>query len=135
MARHRAPGAGLLADDVNRPPIVLVVDDHPDLREVLALILEHHGFQVMVAADGREAVSQAERRRPDVVLMDLMMPRMDGYEATAALNDNGGDAIPVVAVTASRVDRTDLLAHGFSELLRKPVRADDVLSTIRRLTA
>lgn len=120
---------------MSHSPLVLVVDDHPDLREVLALILEHHGFQVMVAGDGREAVSQAERNRPDVVLMDLMMPRMDGYEATAALNDHGETPIPVVAVTASQVDRGQLLARGFSELLRKPVRADDVLSTIRRLTA
>lgn len=120
---------------MNRSPIVLVVDDHPDLREVLALILEHHGFQVMVAGDGWEAVNQAERCRPDVVLMDLMMPRMDGYKATVALNDNGDPPIPVVAITASQVDRSQLLASGFSELLRKPVRADDVLSTIRRLTA
>lgn len=120
---------------MSRAPLVLVVDDHPDLREVLALILEHHGFRVMTAGDGREAVSQAERRRPDVVLMDLMMPRMDGYEATVALNENGDSRIPVVAVTASRVDRSELLARGFSDLLRKPVRADHVLSTIRRLTA
>lgn len=116
-------------------PLILVVDDHPDLREVLALILEHHGFRVMLAADGREALKRAEECRPDLVLMDLMMPRMDGYQATAALNHNGEHPVPVVAITASRVERTDLLNRGFSDLLQKPVRADDVVETIWRLIA
>ena len=118
-----------------KSPVVLVVEDHPDLRGVLALILEHHGYSVMVAGDGREAVDRAEERRPDIVLMDLMMPRMDGYQATAALNANGNPPVPVVAVTASQVDRSELMRRGFSDLLQKPVRADDVLATIRRLTA
>lgn len=113
-------------------PLILVVDDHPDLREVLALILEHHGFRVMLAEDGREALKRAEECRPDLVLMDLMMPRMNGYEATAQLNRNGDPPVPVVAITASRVDRQDLLDRGFSALLQKPVRSDDVVQTIRQ---
>lgn len=113
-------------------PLILVVDDHPDLREVLALILEHHGFRVMLAGDGREALTRAEECRPDLVLMDLMMPRMNGYQATAELNCNGDPPVPVVAITASRVERQDLLDRGFSGLLQKPVRADEVVQTIRR---
>lgn len=120
---------------MNSTPLILVVDDHPDLREVLALILEHHGFRVMLAGDGVEAVERAEACRPDLVLMDLMMPRMNGYEATAALNGNGDPPVPVVAITASQVHRQDLLNRGFAGLLRKPVRADDVVQTIHRLIA
>lgn len=139
MARNGRPrsdlGRGKRGASMSSPPTILVVDDHPDLREVLALVLEHHGFRVMVAGDGREALARAGECRPDVVLMDLMMPRMDGYEAARALNDNGRPEVPVVAVTASQVNREALLAQGFAELLRKPVRADDLLATIRRFTA
>lgn len=120
---------------MNPTPLIMVVDDHPDLREVLALILEHHGFRVMVARDGREAVVRAEEQRPDLVFMDLMMPKMNGYEATAALNANGGEPIPVVALTASQVSRQDLIRRGFAELLRKPVRSSDVLQTVQRLVS
>lgn len=122
---------------MTRLPLILVVDDHPDLREVLSLVLQHHGFRVMLAGDGREAVARVEECRPDLVLMDLMMPRMDGYEATAALNGNGDRTVPVpvVAITASRVDREELLNRGFSGVLHKPVSAQDVVQTIRSLIA
>lgn len=120
---------------MSAPPMILIVEDHPDLREVLGMILRHHGFQVMLAGDGREAVDCVAERRPDVVLMDLMMPRMNGYEAIAAMNGNGPPPFPVVAVTASQVSRGEVTAHGFSDLLRKPVRAEDVVATVQRLTA
>lgn len=125
---------------MTRVPLILVVDDHPDLREVLSLVLQHHGFRVMLAGDGREAVARVEECRPDLVLMDLMMPRMDGYEATTALNadalnGNGDRTVPVVAITASRVDREELLNRGFSGVLHKPVSAQDVVQTIRSLIA
>lgn len=116
-------------------PTVLVVEDNPDLREVLGTILTHHGYCVVTAGDGREAVDRVAQQRPDVVLMDLMMPRMDGYEAIAAMNGNGRTPFPVVAVTASEVSPSQIAAHGFIELLRKPVRARDLLATVQRLTA
>ncbi len=114
---------------------ILVVEDNPDLRDVLGLVLRHHGFEVVLASDGVEAVEQARQQRPDVVLMDLMMPRMNGYEARAALNDNGHPPIPVIAITASLVSREEITARGFVDLLRKPVRSQEVVETIRRHTA
>ncbi len=114
---------------------IMVVEDNPDLREVLGLILKHHGFDVVLASDGVEAVERASQHRPDVVLMDLMMPRMNGYEARAALNDNGSPPIPVIAITASLVSREEITARGFVDLLRKPVRSQEVVETIRRYTA
>lgn len=115
--------------------MVLVVEDNPDLREVLGTILIHHGFRVVTAGDGREAVDRVAETRPDLVLMDLMMPRMDGYEAIAAMNGDGPPPFPVVAVTASEVTRSQITRHGFIDLLRKPVRARDLLATVERLTA
>lgn len=114
---------------------ILVVEDNADLRDVLGLILRHHGFDVVLASDGVEAVERASQQRPDVVLMDLMMPRMNGYEAQAALNDNGSPPIPVIAITASLVSRGEITSRGFVDLLRKPVRSEDVVNTIRRHTA
>lgn len=114
---------------------IMVVEDNPDLRDVLGLILKHHGFDVVLASDGAEAVERAGEHRPDVVLMDLMMPRMNGYEARAALNDNGASPIPVIAITASLVSREEITARGFVDLLRKPVRSQEVVDTIRRYTA
>jgi CheY-like chemotaxis protein len=64
-----------------------------------------------------------------------MMPRMNGYEARAALNDNGNPPIPVIAITASLVSREEITSRGFVDLLRKPVRSQDVVATIRRHTA
>lgn len=120
---------------MSTPRVILVAEDHPDLREVLGMILEHHGFEVLLAGDGQEAVERAAERTPDLVLMDLMMPRMNGYEAIAAMNGSGPPSFPVVAITASPVSRRDVTARGFTELLRKPVRARDLVSTVRRLTA
>lgn len=114
--------------------MVLVVEDNPDLREVLSTILRHHGYCVVTAGDGREAVASVAQQRPDVVLMDLMMPRMDGYEAIAAMNGDGVPPFPVVAVTASEVTPSQIAEHGFIDLLRKPVRARDLLATVHRLT-
>lgn len=118
---------------MTRAPLILVAEDNPDLREVLSMLLEHHGFRVVRAANGEEAVAEVDRTSPDLILMDLMMPKMDGYTAAAALNRNGGRDIPIVAVTARAAERSELLTRGFCELLRKPVAAEDLLATVRRL--
>ena len=114
-------------------PLILVAEDNPDLRAVLGMLLEHHGFRVSRAANGEEAVAEVGRATPDLILMDLMMPKMDGYTAAAALKHNGGQDIPIVAVTARAADRSELLNRGFCELLRKPVPAKELLATVRRL--
>lgn len=119
---------------MSSPPTILVVEDNPDLRDVLGLILEHHGFDVVLARDGVEAVRRAGEERPDLVLMDLMMPRMNGYEARAAINGNGDPPIPVIAITAGLVTREEVTARGFTDLLRKPVTSRVVVETIRRYT-
>lgn len=116
---------------MNEPTRVLVVDDHPDNREVFSLMLEHHGFSVQVARDGLEAVQLARKHRPHVILMDLSMPRMDGWKAADLLRKEPVTPA-ILAVTALDPARADLESGGFRGLLRKPVRMQVLLSAVRQ---
>jgi two-component system, cell cycle response regulator DivK len=105
--------------------IILVADDTDDIRLMLRVMLENKGHRVMEAADGREAVELATRERPDVILMDLSMPVMDGIEATRCLrNQSQTSNMPVIAVTAHCADsvwRRRALSAGCIECVSKPV--------------
>ncbi len=109
---------------------VLVVDDDRDIRELLVELLASEGYEVASAADGRRALAEARAHRPDVILLDLMMPVMSGWEfRQEQLRDPGLADIPVVVVTAfeESIDGT--------ELLRKPFLVEDVLDAVQRLAA
>ena len=109
---------------------VLVVDDDRDIRELLVELLASEGYEVASAPDGRRALAEARGRRPDVILLDLMMPVMSGWEfREAQLRDPALADIPVVVVTAfeESLDGT--------ELLRKPFLVEDVLDAVQRLAA
>lgn len=81
--------------------LILIVDDHADNRNAYASVLEHFGYEVATAGNGKEALDRARLLRPDLILMDLSMPVMDGFEATERLKDDEATRrIPVVAVTA-----------------------------------
>jgi CheY-like chemotaxis protein len=87
--------------DVPNRPLVLIVEDHADLRLLYAEHLASSGFEVIEATDGAEAIAQTSSRQPDVVLMDLSLPVVDGWEATRQLKaDERTSHIPVVALTA-----------------------------------
>src|SRR3712207_2109601 len=80
---------------------VLVVDDDLDTRQIVRWMLEEWGYQVLEAGDGREAVEVAERGRPDVVLMDLAMPRVDGFDAIRSIRAHPElKELPIIALTA-----------------------------------
>jgi CheY-like chemotaxis protein len=109
---------------------VLVVDDDRDIRELLVELLASEGYEVASAPDGRRALAEARARRPDVILLDLMMPVMSGWEfREAQLRDPALADIPVLVVTAfeESLDGT--------ELLRKPFLVEDVLDAVQRLAA
>lgn len=114
---------------------VLVVDDSAENRELLSRYLRAKGFVVELANDGQAGVECAVRWRPDVVLMDLQMPTLDGWEATRTLRSHPEPevaAVPIIAVTALAMpgDRERALEAGADAYLTKPVRMRDLLRTI-----
>jgi CheY-like chemotaxis protein len=102
---------------------VLVVDDEPDVLLLCRVNLEFEGYEVMEAADGVEAMSRVRERRPDVILLDVMMPRMDGWQVLTELkSDEQLRDIPVVMLTAKVQDQDQIRgwSSGASEYITKP---------------
>ena len=113
---------------------VLLADDHEDNRVALQLMLESAGYRTLGARHGQEAVELAVQHVPDLIVMDLAMPVLDGRAATRALKaDARTRAIPVVMLTAMAlsVDRDELEQEGFSGVLFKPVLPLDFLADVR----
>jgi urea transport system substrate-binding protein len=111
--------------------LILVVDDDPDLRELLTLALSSEEVDVECAENGRQALALLARRRPDLILLDMKMPVMDGWEFSRIL-DGRADRPPVVVVTAasnSAERAREVHAEGW---LGKPFELDDVRATARR---
>jgi len=112
---------------------ILVVDDNEDNREILVFRLQQLGFEVLIASNGKEAIETASQAKPDVILMDLRMPVMDGWEATRALRQTEwGKDLPVVAVTAHAMeeDRRRALNVGCNEFISKPVMDYSIIHEI-----
>lgn len=118
----------------NPPAHVFVVDDDKAVRESLRRSLEFNGFQVSLAGDGAEALANIGNVRPDVVIMDVMMPRLDGIEATRALRDAGNDVAVLVLTARDAVgDRVAGLDAGADDYLTKPFALDELLARLRAL--
>ncbi|HSK62708.1 MAG TPA: response regulator [Pyrinomonadaceae bacterium] len=103
---------------------VLLVDDFEDTRLFLRLALEDHGFIVFEADNGQTAVQHALRERPDVILMDLTMPLMDGFAAAKLIRQNEQfKNVPIIAITAHQETdfRSDAKASGFDAYVTKPI--------------
>ncbi len=114
-------------------PLVLIVDDSPTEQHVFCKILERHGYDTVVASDGEEAIAMAEQVRPEVIVMDVVMPGMNGFQATRQLSRNPATAkIPVVIVSAKsqETDRIWGLRQGASQYLVKPVEADELVAAV-----
>ncbi len=113
---------------------VLVVEDNPVNQQVAKLLLEKAGYSVDVAANGNEALVAVERLCYDLVLMDCMMPGMDGFETTRTIRDRFGDDLPILAMTAATMqgDRERCIAAGMNDYIRKPIIADHLYATLRK---
>ena len=117
-------------------PRILVAEDRPDNQQVVEELLKQIGCKVAIAANGRLAVELFESWRPHLILMDMRMPIMDGYQATQAIRRlPGGGHIPIIALTASafREDRSRVLASGCNDMLSKPVDAQHLFGVIGRM--
>ena len=113
---------------------VLVVDDDPDIRELLFTALEDEGFEVVPAGNGQEALAIIETFRPDVIVLDLMMPVMDGWQFAAELRARDED-IPIVLLSAARDLRTHAKALSAAEIIEKPFDLSELLPKIARVAS
>ena len=131
-----APAATSTADKSDAKRTILVVDDFDDTRFLLRTWLERKGFNVIEAQDGLQAVSAATSSMPDLVIMDLEMPGMDGLSATRRIRQvEALKAIPVVAVSAYGADqfRSEALAAGCNEYVSTPFEPNELELLIRSL--
>jgi CheY-like chemotaxis protein len=117
-------------------PLVLVVEDYQDAREMYAAYLQFSGFAVAEATNGLEAIEKAQSLIPDIVLMDLALPRMDGWEATRRLkSDDRTKDIPIVALTGHALagHAEGARQAGCDAFVTKPCLPDALVSEIKRL--
>ncbi|MFP5336564.1 MAG: response regulator transcription factor [Actinomycetes bacterium] len=123
MARQETPEARLL-----------VVDDEPNIRELLSTSLRFAGFEVHTAGDGQEALRQAEATRPDLLVLDVMLPDLDGFAVTRRLRERGRD-VPVLFLTAKDdvADRVTGLTVGGDDYVTKPFSLEEVVARIRAI--
>jgi len=115
-------------------PRVLVVDDDRAVRDSLRRSLEFNGYDVVLAADGAEGLVAVGSQHPDVVVVDVMMPRLDGIETTRALRAAGND-VPILVLTARDAvgDRVEGLDAGADDYLTKPFALEELLARLRAL--
>jgi len=117
-------------------PRVLLVDDYPDAREMYSEYLEFSGFEVVEAANGMEALQRAVEEAPDIILMDLSLPVMDGWEATRRLKaDDRTATIPVVALTGHALAGISEGAKraGCDAFVTKPCLPEDLVKEIKKI--
>ena len=118
-----------------KTPRILVIEDDANTRYAMQFILENAGYQVEFAEAGEKALLAAQHQRPDLILMDIMMPNMDGYQVARMLKAQKQLAhIPVVALTARAMkgDREKALAAGCNDYLTKPFESKDILSMLEK---
>ena len=114
------------------PARILVAEDHLDSLEAIRTLLEAFGYQVLTAMNGREAVDTALRERPDLILMDIMMPELDGFGATRELRQNAGTRfIPIIAVTAMEGAQRLSVQAGANDFVAKPINIRGLLAKVR----
>lgn len=117
--------------------LVLVVDDDDSVREMLEFIVKKEGFRVETAVDGEDGIQKAEKLSPDLIVLDLMLPRYGGFELLRRLQGGEHRGIPIVVVTGRYTDRAtaDLIRQESNvvEFLEKPVKAATLAAVLQRI--
>jgi two-component system, OmpR family, response regulator len=118
--------------DSDQVPSVLVVDDEPNIRELVQVALQFHGCSVTTAATGKDALRQAETGRPDLIVLDVMLPDLDGFEVCRRLRA-GGNEVPVIFLTArdTSSDTVTGLALGGDDYVTKPFSVESLVARVR----
>lgn len=124
------------AEARTKPPRILLAEDNQANIDTFTSYLSAHGFQLIIARDGQEAIDLAKQHQPDLILMDIQMPGMDGLQATRQIrSDSALASVPIIALTALAMtgDREKCLAAGVTDYLAKPVKLQDLIAAIRKL--
>lgn len=112
---------------------ILIAEDNPDSRDALRALLEAYGFHVLEAENGQEAVRRGIEQKPDLILMDIMMPTMDGLQATRTLRGSPSfRQVPILALTAMAGSRDLAIQAGCDDYLSKPIDITNFMTKIRR---
>jgi len=114
---------------------ILIVDDEADLVETVRFPLEMEGYRVLVSYNGEDAINQARKENPDLILLDLMLPNLDGYKVCRLLKfDNRYKHIPILMLTAKTQEKDKALGMetGANEYITKPFEMDDLLKRVKR---
>ncbi|MBI4526986.1 MAG: response regulator [Deltaproteobacteria bacterium] len=113
---------------------ILVVEDNRDVLDVIRTILERLGHDVSLATNGKEGVEMARQQCPDLVVMDILMPIMDGFQAISLIKENPQTrTVPILAVTALQGERERCFKAGFDGYMTKPFTVDELEATVERL--
>ena len=129
---------GRMEEKEDGGPVVLVVEDFEDNRFMMRRLLEMSGYHVVEAVNGNQAVELATSTRPDIILMDLSLPQLDGLAATRRIRSQDGlGRVPIVAVSAhdSADFHAEALAAGCNEYVTKPIDFDQLVQLLGRMTA
>jgi CheY-like chemotaxis protein len=111
---------------------VLVIEDDPELAEAEAVVLSAEGYRVLIAPDGRAALNQLQHERPNLILLDMRMPGMNGWEFAESLHATHGNDIPVVVVTAAYDPDRRAKDVGAVDFLTKPFELDEFVEKVAR---
>jgi len=117
---------------MQRPPRILVVDDDDSTREVVVEFLSSEGYEVWAASHGRIALEMVGSAQPDAILLDMLMPIMDGYEFTEAYRQSQGPHVPIIVLTATFDAATSAQSIAADGYLDKPFILDELLEVVRR---
>jgi chemosensory pili system protein ChpA (sensor histidine kinase/response regulator) len=131
-------GTGKSATETARTRLVMVVDDSVTVRKVTSRLLERHGYEVLLAKDGMDAIAKLEDQRPDVMLLDIEMPRMDGFEVASLVRHNPNlEDLPIIMITSRTGEkhRERAFQIGVNAYMGKPFQEDQLLETIAELLA
>jgi chemosensory pili system protein ChpA (sensor histidine kinase/response regulator) len=133
--------AAFMSDDVPKPvrsnPLVMVVDDSLTVRKITSRMLTREGFEVATAKDGVDGLQQLQDIEPDIILLDIEMPRMDGFEfARNVRADQKTKHIPIIMITSRTADkhRNHAIELGVNEYMGKPYQEEQLLTLIRQYT-
>ena len=117
------------------PKKILIVDDEVDLVETVRFPLEMKGFNVLVSYNGEDALSQARKEKPDLIILDLMLPKLDGYKVCRLLKfDERYKHIPILMLTAKTQEKDKILGKetGADEYITKPFEMDDLMEKVKK---